>query len=64
MFDPRQILISPFVYNIDPSTVALLSSAPAQNPGGGKINLNSSFRISSLLESSDEKANTSEEHGK
>ena len=64
MFDPRQVLVNPFVYNIDPAAIAMLSSAPAQNHGGGKIGLNNSFRISDILESSDEKANTSEEHGK
>ncbi|VDK53123.1 unnamed protein product [Anisakis simplex] len=63
MLDPRQLFINPFAYNIDPSTIALLGTPPgAQNSAAGKMNLSNSFRISNILESSEEKANTSGEH--
>lgn len=63
MLDPRQIFMSPFMYNIDPTTLALLEKPPSQSNGGGKMTLGNSFRISDILESSENKANTSGERG-
>uniref|UniRef100_A0A915AU79 Homeobox domain-containing protein n=1 Tax=Parascaris univalens TaxID=6257 RepID=A0A915AU79_PARUN len=47
---------------MDPSTAALLGTTPGtQNSAAGKMNLSNSFRISDILDSSEEKANTSGE---
>uniref|UniRef100_A0A914S3J2 Uncharacterized protein n=1 Tax=Parascaris equorum TaxID=6256 RepID=A0A914S3J2_PAREQ len=49
---------------MDPSTAALLGTTPGtQNSAAGKMNLSNSFRISDILDSSEEKANTSGERG-
>ncbi|VDO09019.1 unnamed protein product [Brugia timori] len=77
LLDPRQLMMNPFAYSVvDPATIALLSTTSGtQNSSAGKIvtsanNLhssntsgNSSFRISDILDSNDEKANTSGENG-
>ncbi|KAK6112175.1 Homeobox domain family protein [Brugia pahangi] len=76
LLDPRQLMMNPFAYSVvDPATIALLSTTSGtQNSSAGKIvtsanNLhssntsgNSSFRISDILDSNDEKANTSGEN--
>ncbi|KJH40496.1 homeobox domain protein [Dictyocaulus viviparus] len=55
MLDPRQFLMPTFC--LDPTAASVLSQQPAQNSAGGK--LTHSFRISDLLESPNDKANTS-----
>ncbi|KAJ1358486.1 Homeobox domain [Parelaphostrongylus tenuis] len=59
MLDPRQFLMPTFC--LDPTATSLLSQQPAQNPAGGK--LTHSFRISDLLESPSDKADTSADKG-
>ncbi|VDM15179.1 unnamed protein product [Wuchereria bancrofti] len=77
LLDPRQLMMNSFAYSVvDPATIALLNTTSGtQNSSAGKIvtsanNLhssnssgNSSFRISDILDSNDEKANTSGENG-
>ncbi|EFO17313.1 hypothetical protein LOAG_11190 [Loa loa] len=77
LLDPRQLMMNPFAYSVmDPATIALLNTTSGtQNSSAGKIvttssNLhgnnnsgNSSFRISDILDSNDDKANTSGENG-
>uniref|UniRef100_A0AAF5RXG2 Homeobox domain-containing protein n=2 Tax=Wuchereria bancrofti TaxID=6293 RepID=A0AAF5RXG2_WUCBA len=76
LLDPRQLMMNSFAYSVvDPATIALLNTTSGtQNSSAGKIvtsanNLhssnssgNSSFRISDILDSNDEKANTSGEN--
>uniref|UniRef100_A0A1I7W2T1 Homeobox domain-containing protein n=1 Tax=Loa loa TaxID=7209 RepID=A0A1I7W2T1_LOALO len=76
LLDPRQLMMNPFAYSVmDPATIALLNTTSGtQNSSAGKIvttssNLhgnnnsgNSSFRISDILDSNDDKANTSGEN--
>uniref|UniRef100_A0A915PL23 Homeobox domain-containing protein n=2 Tax=Filarioidea TaxID=6295 RepID=A0A915PL23_9BILA len=77
LLDPRQLMMNPFTYSIvDPATIAILNTTSGtQSSNAGKIvttttnNLhgsnssgNSSFRISDILDSNDEKANTSGEN--
>ncbi|KHJ99567.1 homeobox domain protein [Oesophagostomum dentatum] len=57
MLDPRQFLMPTFC--LDSATTSILSQQPSQNSGGGK--LTHSFRISDLLESSNEKAEQAQE---
>lgn len=65
LLGPHQVIMNPFTYNIDSSTVALLSTTPGtQNSSAGKMTLSNSFRISDILDSNEEKANTSGENGK
>ncbi|KIH67141.1 homeobox domain protein [Ancylostoma duodenale] len=57
MLDPRQFLMPTFC--LDSATTSILSQQPSQNSGGGKIT--HSFRISDLLESSNDKEEQSAE---
>ncbi|CAG9531387.1 unnamed protein product [Cercopithifilaria johnstoni] len=76
LLDPRQLMMNPFAYSVvDPATIALLNTTSGtQSSNAGKIvttssNLhnsnssgNSSFRISDILDSNEDKANTSGEN--
>ncbi|VDK69586.1 unnamed protein product [Litomosoides sigmodontis] len=76
LLDPRQLMMNPFAYSVvDPATIALLNTTSGtQSSNAGKIvttssNLhstsssgNTSFRISDILDSNEDKANTSGEN--
>ncbi|VDN04813.1 unnamed protein product [Thelazia callipaeda] len=71
LLDPRQLMMNAFAYSVvDPASITILNTTSGtQNSNAGKMvtssgnsSGNSSFRISDILESTDNKANTSGEN--